>query len=81
MHIFQKGENHCNIARAQCHRKYFVHLKTNVSQFNMKSLDDLWNATLKAWNDIPIGTIYNLYESIPRRLKAVLKAKGHHTKY
>jgi transposase len=56
-------------------------LKRNVSQFNVTSSDDLWNVTLKAWNDIPIETIYNLYKSIPRRLKAVLKAKGHHSKY
>ena len=32
-------------------------------------------------NDIPIETIYNLYESIPRQLKAVVKANGHHYKY
>ena len=43
--------------------------------------DDLWNATLKAWNDIPIEAIYNLYESIPHRLKAVVKAKEYHFKY
>jgi len=54
-------------------------LKTNVFQFNMTSSDDLWNATVKALNDIHIETIYNLYESIIRRLKAVVKAKGHHT--
>jgi len=28
-------------------------LKTCVLQFNITSSDDLWNATLKAWNDIP----------------------------
>ena len=56
-------------------------LKTCVFQFNITSSDDLWNATLKAWNDIPIETIYTLYESIPRRLKAVVKAMGHHSKY
>ena len=56
-------------------------LKIRVFQFNIKSSDDLWNATLNAQNDIPIETTYNLYESIPRRLKAVVKAKEHHSKY
>lgn len=56
-------------------------LKTKVSKFKIKSSEDLWNVTLKVWNEIPTKTINDLYESIPRRLKAVVKAKGHHCKY
>jgi len=56
-------------------------LKTSVSKFNVKSSDELWNVTFKAWNEIPTETIIRLYDSIPRRLKAVVKAKGQHCKY
>ena len=33
------------------------------------------------WQDISTDTVRNLYNTIPRRLKAVLKMKGHMTKY
>ena len=56
-------------------------MKTCLFQFNFTSSDDLWNATLKAWNNIPIKSIYKLYGSTPCPLKVVVKVKGHHSKY
>ena len=56
-------------------------LKTTVLKFNIKSFEDLWNVTVKAWYDIPTETIIHLYLSISRRLKEVVKAKGHHFQY
>ena len=50
-------------------------LKTTVSKFNIKSSEDLQNVSLKACNDIPTETINHLYESMPRRLQAVVKVK------
>jgi hypothetical protein len=36
---------------------------------------------LEEWYKIPLETVQNLYESIPRRIAAVLKAKGCPTPY
>jgi hypothetical protein len=40
---------------------------------SLKQLEDVHQ---KEWCKIPIDTVQNLYESIPRRTAAVLKAKG-----
>ena len=37
--------------------------------------------TQRKWYAISNGVITNLYQSIPRRLNAVLEAKGLYTKY
>jgi hypothetical protein len=44
----------------------------------LKQLED---ALQKEWYIIPLVTVQNLYESIPRRTAAVLKAKGGPTLY
>jgi hypothetical protein len=43
----------------------------------IKGLEDL----LQEWYKIPSKTVQNLYESIPRRTAAVLKARGDPTPY
>jgi hypothetical protein len=35
----------------------------------------------KEWVEIPPETCQNLIKSMPRRIEAVLKANGGHTKY
>jgi hypothetical protein len=40
------------------------------------SLKQLEDVLQENWYKIPLGTVRNLYESIPRRVAAVLKAKG-----
>ena len=35
----------------------------------------------KEWNDIKPEVCQNLIESMPRRVEAVIKAKGGYTKY
>lgn len=45
------------------------------------SIHDLWNVVLEEWELIPSEMIQRLYESMPRRVEAVLKARGGHTKY
>ena len=50
-------------------------LKTCAFKFNITSSDDLWNATLKAWNDIPIETIYNLRVN-PSSIKSNCECQG-----
>lgn len=48
--------------------------KTSVS-------NDYFEALKTAWENIDLEYLRNLVESMPRRLEAVLKAKGGHTKY
>ena len=50
-----------------------VHLITSVN--------DLQMAIRRVWENIPVDFIRDLYDSIPRRLRKVIKAKGCLTKY
>ena len=45
------------------------------------SIHELRNVVLEGWERIPKEKIQRLYESMPRRVEAVLKAKGGHAKY
>ena len=49
--------------------------------FSPTSLPDLTNALLEEWPKIPINTLLNLVESLPRRVEAVIAAKGGPTPY
>jgi len=44
-------------------------------------MTELWERVEKEWNDIPSSVGQNLIESMPRRVAAVLAAKGGYTKY
>jgi hypothetical protein len=46
-----------------------------------KCLKQLENVLQEEWYKIPLDTVQNLYESIPRRIAALLKAKGGPTTY
>ena len=46
-----------------------------------KKPDELFAAVQAAWQNLPQSLITNLIESMPRRCKAVLEAKGAATKY
>jgi hypothetical protein len=45
---------------------------------SLKPLDDVLQ---EEWYEIPLETVQNLYESIPRRTAAVLKAKDGPASY
>ena len=42
---------------------------------------ELWERVEEEWNRIEVEVCQNLIESMPRRVEAVLKAKGGYTKY
>jgi len=44
-------------------------------------VSDLTNALLEEWSKIPINTLINLMESLPRRVEAFIAAKGGPTSY
>ena len=42
---------------------------------------DLWDCLVEEWERIPVEVCRKLIESMPRRIEAVIKAKGGNTKY
>jgi transposase len=56
-------------------------LKENIKKKSPRTVEDLWNIAHKEWMDISNELIEKLYASVPRRLLAVLAAKGGNTKY
>jgi hypothetical protein len=46
-----------------------------------KNIDELAASVIEEWRNLPITTIHNLIESMPRRVEAGINAKGRHTKY
>ncbi len=56
-------------------------IKKNISNSNPRNSKQLWEITKSAWVSIPVERFQNLINSMPRRMCAVLKAKGYTTKY
>ena len=59
------------------------HLKRKLSEYETPSSGvlELWDRIVETWEAIPASVCQNLIESMPRRIEAVLQAKGGHTKY
>jgi transposase len=59
------------------------HLKRRLADYEAppKGILELWERVQEEWNKIPAEVCQNLIESMPRRVEAVLKAKGGYTKY
>ena len=45
------------------------------------NLQQLWEVLQDIWRNIPVDFIQRLYDSVPRRVNEVCKAKAFHTKY
>ena len=61
----------------------WTHLKRQMNTYETppKGAFELWERLAKEWTEIPPETCQRLIESMPRRMEAVIKAKGGHTKY
>ena len=59
------------------------HLKHHLCQYDTppKGVYGLWDRVSEDWNAISPEVRQNLIESMPRRIEAVLRGKGGHTKY
>jgi transposase len=59
------------------------HLKKQLSQYEEppNGILQLWERVQKEWDAIPPAVCQNLIESMPRRVEALLRAKGGYTKY
>ncbi len=55
--------------------------RTRSEKVRISNQKELRKALQAAWNDISPTVTQNLVDSMPRRLKAVIAAKGMHTKY
>ena len=61
---------------------FWTELKNKVVEKHPTSLPSLINTIKTSWVlDMPTELCRNLIESMPRRIRAVLEAKGRHTKY
>ena len=61
----------------------WVHVKKELHKYptHPKGVHELWDRVVEVWNGIPAETCQNLIESMPRRIRAVIRAKGGHTEY
>jgi len=61
----------------------WAHIKRRLNQYDTppKGILMLWERVEKEWALITPETCQNLIESVPRRLNAVIRAKGKWTKY
>ena len=61
----------------------WVHLKRALLEHPTppRGVYELWERVEVDWNEIAAETCQNLIESMPRRIHAVIRANGGHTKY
>lgn len=61
----------------------WFHLKRRLGGYEKApgGVLELWDRIQEEWEKIPASVCQNLIESMPRRVEAVLKAKGGLTKY
>ncbi len=59
------------------------HVKRKLGEYEepASSVQELWDRFQEEWDRIEPSVCQNLIESMPRRIEAVLKAKGGYTKY
>jgi transposase len=59
------------------------YLKKRLGEYEVeaRSIQELWERVQTEWDKIPASVCQNLIESMPRRIAAVLEAKGGYTKY
>ena len=61
----------------------WVHIKGRLKEYPTppRGVWDIWEEAEEVWNNIGLEVCWNLIESVPRRLEAVIKTKGGYTKY
>ena len=61
----------------------WTYLKEELKKYPAppREVHELWDRLVVEWNKIPAEICQRLIESMPRRIEAVIRAKGGHTKY
>ena len=57
------------------------HLKREKMRHAATSKERLWEELCQCWNSIEASTLQIVVKSMPKRVQAILKAKGGHTNY
>ena len=59
------------------------HTKKELAKYprQAKGVWEIWDRVAEVWNNIDPEVCQNLIKIMPRRIQAVIKAKGGHTKY
>ena len=59
------------------------HIKMQLAKHEIpaKGVWEIWERVAEVWNNIEPEVCQNLIESMPRRVEAVIKARGGNTKY
>ena len=63
------------------HLWYYLKTQLAVYPETPKGTHELWERAQEEWEKIPVEKVQVLIESMPRRIEAVIKAKGGYTKY
>ncbi|GFV20527.1 hypothetical protein TNCV_4142881 [Trichonephila clavipes] len=69
------------VSRLKYYRSSVVHLERSVQKHRITSKEQLKTVLQEEWLNIASETTRHLVESMPRRLEAVISAKGYATKY
>ncbi len=56
-------------------------IQSKLRGLEMKNKDDLWNNVTKYWTECYMEHSKKLSDSLPTRIRALIKAKGGHLKY
>ena len=61
----------------------WIHLKRKLGEYEEppRGINELWERIQVVWDGIPAEECQKLIESMPRKIEAVLRAKGGYTKY
>lgn len=57
------------------------YVQARIPQVPFRRANDLWEAINESWADVPLCYVRTLIESLPERIAAVIKSKGHPTQY
>ncbi|KAG1609450.1 hypothetical protein G6F44_013630 [Rhizopus delemar] len=63
------------------HVWHHLKLKLSVYDTKAKGVHELWEIIEKEWNTFAVDECRRYIDSMPDRCKAVIKAKGGHTRY
>jgi transposase len=63
------------------HLWWYLKKKLDEYEIRCSSQHQLWECCETEWEKIPKEVCQNLIKSMPRRVEAMLRVKGGHTKY
>ena len=59
----------------------YIKYRLTTYEYPPQDLDQLWSRVQDIWTSLPSEYLQNLYESMPRRMRALLRSRGGQIKY